>query len=81
MWNTAMGRVLESLGPIVGAVLLYGGYRLVRYGLAGLRATRCPDGCGCRYGTNDPNDRDCPCNGPCTTASHEDWFGSLCGVT
>jgi hypothetical protein len=31
----------------------------------------CEGGCGCRYGTQDPDRRDCGCGGPCAMA--EDW--------
>ena len=26
----------------------------------------CPNGCGCRRNTNDPDRNDCACDGPCT---------------
>lgn len=25
----------------------------------------CPSGCGCRRGTEDPESRECACDGPC----------------
>ncbi len=33
---------------------------------------RCPTGCGCRRQTDDPDARDCACDGPCTT--DETWW-------
>jgi hypothetical protein len=41
-------------------------YEMVRY---------CESGCGCRYGTNDPDMRECACDGPCCMASDEEWYG------
>ena len=35
----------------------------------------CESGCGCRYGTEDPDCRDCTCDGPCCMAEHEEWYG------
>jgi hypothetical protein len=46
---------------------------IIRHGAQFCRT--CPSGCGCRYGTDDPDRYDCWCDGPCTTASHEEWFG------
>lgn len=34
---------------------------------------RCESGCGCRYGTNDPDRLDCGCDGPCTMLEDEAW--------
>lgn len=34
---------------------------------------RCEGGCGCRYGTDDPDRLDCACDGPCTEADDEVW--------
>lgn len=45
--------------------------RRIRRGLASLRT--CENGCGCRYGTDDPDSRECACDGPCTTLSSEAW--------
>lgn len=36
-------------------------------------ARYCEYGCGCRYGTEDPDARECACDGPCTMADHESW--------
>lgn len=36
----------------------------------------CEDGCGCRYGSNDPEAKDCACGGPC---QHSEQWG--CGGT
>lgn len=36
---------------------------------------RCEHGCGCRYGTDDPDALDCACDGPCTTISVAEWLG------
>lgn len=69
--------MIPWLAP-AGAALMYVGYRLVRASLPRLlRPRRCPAGCGCRYGTTDPIVRDCLCKGPCVSADHEEWFGSL----
>jgi len=35
----------------------------------------CPSGCGCRYMTEDPDRRDCACNGPC--CFDPDWWDGL----
>jgi hypothetical protein len=34
---------------------------------------RCEAGCGCRYGTQDPDQRDCACGGPCCMAEPDAW--------
>lgn len=34
----------------------------------------CESGCGCRYGTDDPDARDCACDGPCCEDEHDAWF-------
>jgi hypothetical protein len=36
----------------------------------------CESGCGCRYGTDDPDRNDCACDGPCCFASEDDWNGT-----
>jgi hypothetical protein len=33
----------------------------------------CESGCGCRYGTTDPDARDCACDGPCCMGELDDW--------
>ena len=33
----------------------------------------CESGCGCRYGTTDPDVHDCACDGPCSMAEPQDW--------
>lgn len=38
----------------------------------------CESGCGCRYGTDDPDRLDCACDGPCCCAEHDEWFGPGC---
>ena len=44
------------------------------------QARSCESGCGCRYGTEDPDVRDCACDGPCAFAEHDVWFhgGAQC---
>jgi hypothetical protein len=37
----------------------------------------CENGCGCRYGTGDPESKDCACDGPCCMADDEVWFGQI----
>lgn len=38
------------------------------------RWPRCPDGCGCRMGSNDPDLADCGCDGPCTAECRENGY-------
>jgi len=38
------------------------------------RWPRCPDGCGCRIGTDDADSRDCGCDGPCTAECRENGY-------
>jgi hypothetical protein len=35
---------------------------------------RCPDGCGCRLGTEDPEAAECGCDGPCTIECRENGY-------
>jgi hypothetical protein len=35
---------------------------------------KCPDGCGCRLGTEDADARECGCDGPCTTECQENGY-------
>lgn len=35
---------------------------------------KCPDGCGCRIGTEDADRLDCGCGGPCCTACRENGY-------
>jgi len=34
----------------------------------------CPDGCGCRLGTEDADARDCACDGPCCMECRENGY-------
>jgi hypothetical protein len=34
----------------------------------------CPDGCGCRLGTDDPDARECACDGPCCMECRETGY-------
>ena len=34
----------------------------------------CPDGCGCRLGSEDADARDCGCDGPCTMECRENGY-------
>jgi len=36
----------------------------------------CEGGCGCRYGTSDPDRTDCACDGPCCNADDAVWFAT-----
>ena len=38
------------------------------------RWPRCPDGCGCRIGTDDADRSDCGCGGPCTMECRENGY-------
>lgn len=38
------------------------------------RWPKCPDGCGCRLGTDDPDARECGCDGPCTAECRENGY-------
>ena len=40
------------------------------------KAKRCESGCGCRYGTEDPDRLDCACDGNCCNAPYEIWFAT-----
>jgi hypothetical protein len=44
----------------------------------GTQQRLCEEGCGCRYGTEDADVRECGCDGPCCNASHDEWFGPDC---
>lgn len=35
---------------------------------------KCPDGCGCRLGTEDPDAQECGCHGPCTMECRENGY-------
>lgn len=41
---------------------------------ADLRWPCCPDGCGCRIGTDDADGRECGCDGPCTMECLENGY-------
>jgi len=41
----------------------------------------CEEGCGCRYGTEDPDWHECACDGPCTSADWDTWWGEPPGPT
>ena len=38
------------------------------------RWPRCPDGCGCRLGTDDADHAECGCDGPCTSECRESGY-------
>jgi len=41
--------------------------------IAAPEPAKCESGCGCRYGTADPDRSDCACDGPCAMAAPEVW--------
>jgi hypothetical protein len=76
-YRKAAGQVRERLAPAWDALTAE------RDGLRGqLAATdaiagqwpRCPDGCGCRLGTEDAEAGECGCDGPCTTECRENGY-------
>lgn len=46
-----------------------------RAALSAEPARYCPEGCGCRYGTEDADARECGCDGPCTEGGTE-WYAT-----
>lgn len=65
--------VAEIAGYAVGAGLAHGALMEIQGKARALLfgdtpvSGRCPEGCGCRLGTDDAARRECGCDGPCTT--------------
>lgn len=66
----------ELAGELGAAKAGNAGYReRLREAHDGLdRWPRCPDGCGCRLGTEDADARECACAGPCCTQCRENGY-------
>jgi len=55
----------------------------VRQAQAHAKPKLCPEGCGCRQGTEDADAKECGCNGPCCGPAdgqeHAEWYSQWYG--